>query len=766
MKQIMLGMAWLFFALSIGNAQNVSLDFDGVDDELNYSQRLPLNSDFSVEMWFRSKETSTNTNCSNGFRRLFSISGYSPTVNTIEVGLCGGELNVTLIEIGTGSAITNLGTTNFNTGQWYHLALTKAGNTLTFYIDCQLFGSPITLSNGLDVDIFQVGRPRFTSSPFRFWFGELDDIRLWNYAKSQLEIDNQKRCVLYSNETDLLLYWTFDERTPNVNNSGMFIVMDSSPNNFHGNVVNFALTGNNSNFITSTAPMAYPNLHNLDIEIKDYPYRNNLLTEICPEDPAHFNLLKDGVAPGPFSNVTVQWYYDDGTVPVALPRPPFSDFRFPIMPGVINYDCTNSTTGSVNRTYYAISSVEEETTGEICDYRSNDYNLKICCPISPATVEIAPPNPLCEGETPTVTVCLNSPDLFVQNLGPDITIEWYVDGVYAGFTNQTCFNYTIPSITGISSPTPFCFEARVTNCNGKAGNFQSCLTIDPEPVCGTIEGWPLGSPQNLTLITNSPHLVYEICRDNDAIVGVNTPFQKCNPQWQYTFTPTIPASWVNMGFSNTVQNTNVLPTAAWSGNNSIFYRIECQPLSNPSGCEPCYSDIIEIRIKTEPPVNSVSGNNQLCAGQSNTLSVTTPNPAHTYTWFCDGLTVATGPNFTYTATKSACYWFESTDGCYVVESPHYCVEVCEVVAEISCPASCACIGDPITLSACGSYSTCSPSNLLYVWYINGVQQSTTSCSLTDTPALSGTTYQVDVTDTETGCTATAQRVVVPCDKNP
>ena len=91
--------------------------------------------------------------------------------------------------------------------------------------------------------------------------------------------------------------------------------------------------------------------------------------------------------------------------------PPFSDFRFGVPQGNINYDCATSTDGFVDRTFYAVSSVTEPTSGTICNYQSADYDLRICCPISSATVDISPPDPLCEGETVTVNVCLNSPDL-------------------------------------------------------------------------------------------------------------------------------------------------------------------------------------------------------------------------------------------------------------------------------------------------------------------------------------------------------------------
>ncbi|MFK7809307.1 MAG: hypothetical protein AB8F74_15995, partial [Saprospiraceae bacterium] len=484
-------------------------------------------------------------------------------------------------------------------------------------------------------------------------------------------------------------------------------------------------------------------------------------------DPAHFTLLDNGIVPGPFSNIPVQWFYDDGAGPVSLTSPPFSDFRFGIPQGEILYDCNNSTDGFVDRTFYAVSSVTAPGSTQACNYKSKDYDLRICCPISPATVSISPPDPLCEGETVTVNVCLNSPDLFVQTPGQYVDIEWYYDGTYIGFTDQTCFNYTLTAPL-VTSPQSLCFEAEVSNCNGKIERFQSCLTVDPEPICGSIIGWPVASPMNITLVSTTPHLIYEICPENDAQVGQDPtdPFIDCIPQWQYSYDCT---TWFDLGFSNTVQNTNVIPTSAWPGN-QIFYQVQCNPLSNPSGCDPCFSNKIEIRLPTPPIANSISGPNQVCNGDQNTLTVTTPDPTHTYTWFCNGLQVGTGTSYTYTANQSACYWLESTDGvgCYVVESPQYCVDVCDVKALLSCPLvpnDCACLGDPITLSACDSYSTCSPSNLSFTWYIDGVIQSNTACTITDTPPAGGATYKVEVIDLNTGCMGMTERTVVPCDKD-
>lgn len=754
-------------------SQNVCLDFDGNDDYVRTPLLLP-DTDFTVEMWFLSADNSTNTACSGNFRKLFAFGG-----DRFEMGTCGGIMTIYWQD--NCSNIfppTSISTTNFNTDTWHHIAVVRTGLNIEIFIDCNsVWTGPMTC--GFNFTTFNLGHWSGAATPGEDWLGQIDDVRVWNRAKLLPEITNQKNCVLNCNETNLQLYWTFDEGVNNANNTTITNVLDCSPNGNNGSFnpatsgghallpVASPSFGNMSNFANSATPLAYPNLNNLDIEIRDYPYQTALLTEICDGDPAHFSLSENGVVPGPFSNIPVQWYYRDGpSAPIALTSPPFSDFRFGVPQGNINYDCATSTDGFVDRTFYAVSSVTEPTSGAVCDYQSADYDLRICCPISSATVDISPPDPLCEGETITVNVCLNSPDLFVQTPGQYVDIEWYYNGNYIGFTDQTCFNYTLTAPL-VTAPQSLCFEARVTNCNGKTGNFQSCLTVDPEPICGSIIGWPVPNPLNMTLVSSTPHLTYEICPGNDAQVSQDPTdlFIDCIPQWQYSYDC---ATWIDVGLSNIIQNTNIIPTTSWPGN-EIFYRVQCNPLSSPSGCDPCFSNKIEIRLKAAPIPNSITGTGQLCKGDSNNvLTVTTIDPLHSYTWYCDGLQVATGTSFTHHADKSACYWIETSDSCSIVESPPFCVEVCEVVAQLSCPLTpndCACLGDPITLSACDSYSTCAPSNLQYTWYIDGLIQTTTACTITDTPAATGTVYKVEVVDLTTGCMDMTETTVVPCDKD-
>jgi hypothetical protein len=109
---------------------------------------------------------------------------------------------------------------------------------------------------------------------------------------------------------------------------------------------------------------------------------------------------------------------------------------------------------------------------------------------------------------------------------------------------------------------------------------------------------------------------------------------------------------------------------------------------------------------------------------------------------------------------------EADNACGVATSEKACAEVCEVVALISCPLApndCACLGLPIELSAADSYSTCDPSDLQFAWSWSSGTANTVS--ILDTPPVSGETYTLVVTDTETGCTDLSQLTILPCDKN-
>lgn len=494
---------------------------------------------------------------------------------------------------------------------------------------------------------------------------------------------------------------------------------------------------------------------------------------ICNGAAVHFSLIDyNGNVPQAGSGVTVAWEYSDNQGPWTS-IPSLNGFQFGVSPnGATAINCPTPT-GYVDREYRAIITVTN--ANGTCVFVSQPALLRIYCEITSVNVQAvsAPPAPLCEGDQATFSVSVST------NLPPpgptnDVHIDWCVsdDGggswtVLGQFYDQLSFTYPPTPLT--VGAKDICFKAVVSNgaCGSLTG--QTCIHVDPNPMCGGITG--LAVPPNLTLVGTTPWLTYEICPGNDASVGMDPvlpPFKNCNPQWQYTFTPNNPASWVDLGFTNSVQNTNILPTGSWGSNTSIFYRIQCKPLSTPSGCDPCLSNIIEIRLKPPTPVPSVvavPSTQTICYGDMVTL-YSSNDPGTQTTWYCNGEVIGTGPFIP--VSSQACYWSEATDGCTTERSDTICLTVCTATAIITCPEDNPCIipNIPITLSGLLSWSTCGPI-VQYDWEVEflpdppGPIYFFSGPTVTFTPPPGGAIVTLTVIDAN-GCSHSFQSYFKPC----
>jgi len=81
------------------------------------------------------------------------------------------------------------GTANVNDGQWHHAAGVYDGSELRLYIDGKLDASAKT-QGSINVSKFPVWIGDNSEEPGRGWNGLIDDVRIYNYALSQAEIDN------------------------------------------------------------------------------------------------------------------------------------------------------------------------------------------------------------------------------------------------------------------------------------------------------------------------------------------------------------------------------------------------------------------------------------------------------------------------------------------------------------------------------------------------------------------------------------------------
>ena len=241
-KQLLLIIAVLFFigGFQQTKAQGAALNFVGgeyIDVGNSITGVLTNLNTITVEAW-------VNPSTASG---LGVIAGnYNTGDGGMQFLLRRDGSNYTFW-VSNGSGFQNVYSVSTVTANiWQHVAGTWDGNNLNIYINGVLdntttgvTGTLVTEANDVWIGNDNLGE-QFT--------GSIDEVKIWNIARTQTAIQNNMNCAVASNATGLVLYYNFDNGTPNVTNT-VTTVPDLTANANAGTLVNFALTGTSSNFV-------------------------------------------------------------------------------------------------------------------------------------------------------------------------------------------------------------------------------------------------------------------------------------------------------------------------------------------------------------------------------------------------------------------------------------------------------------------------------------------------------------------------------------
>jgi predicted nucleic-acid-binding Zn-ribbon protein len=227
-----------------GNGANVgaALKFDGVDDYVDLGTSFGNfgTNDFTLETWFKTTQNSSN------YVGLLSKRSPCNHDNFWNIVMVNGKIHFEIDENGANylDLITPLA---YNDGNWHHVACVRSGTSLKIYMDGSLVTSGNTsgttnLTNATSVKMGQ--------SPCGNFIGDLDEVRIWNTARTCEEIKQLYNCELAGNEPNLTAYYKFNQGLAVSDNSGIPNLTDSSPNGYNGTFQNMPRTGSTSNFIT------------------------------------------------------------------------------------------------------------------------------------------------------------------------------------------------------------------------------------------------------------------------------------------------------------------------------------------------------------------------------------------------------------------------------------------------------------------------------------------------------------------------------------
>jgi hypothetical protein len=183
-----------------------ALSLDGVDDHVGVSPGpvIPINGNFTVEAWAFAPAGATGTR---------AILSQGASGNAFYIGMANGIVRL-------GDTWQNPGNIAFPRGVWTHFAVVKSAGGAFFYTNGVLAASITTIANPSATE-FRIGRTYGTFG--EYWLGRVDEVRVWNTARTANDIRRWMTVPLVGNESGLQAYYRFEE------NSGI-IAYDSAPN--------------------------------------------------------------------------------------------------------------------------------------------------------------------------------------------------------------------------------------------------------------------------------------------------------------------------------------------------------------------------------------------------------------------------------------------------------------------------------------------------------------------------------------------------------
>ncbi len=478
--------AYLLLAKNKLTAQN-ALNFDANNDRVQTAFDGVLgsaNRTFEAWVYVNSGTTANIAILDYGMNAVGSR-------NTFNVGSSG---NLSFISGGTNANISSAGNA-VPDETWTHVAFVLNNATGFLYVNgAQVATSNLstvnTPSNGTDLRIGE--RVPGGSIPFD---GVIDEVRVWNYARTAAEISANMNNELCSIPSGLVAYYKFNEGIAGGNNSGITTTQDYGSGGNNGTLNNFALSGSTSNWVlgvnltvaTLTSSVTLTGCDSLVSPSGEYTWYTS----------------------GTYHDTVISTGGCDSALTVAL------TIASPTFSTITEEACLNYTSPSQNYTWTVSGTYHDTITNMAgCDSIIT-INLTINNTQSSIT-EITCDSFVSPSENYTWTASGVYTDTIENTAGCDsiITIDLTISGITVQneLTERACFQYT--SLSGGKTWTQSGVYLDTILSNSGCDSIVTInLTID------TVDTKVTKSGKTLNTTTNSAGYQWINCSDNEPISG-------------------------------------------------------------------------------------------------------------------------------------------------------------------------------------------------------------------------------------------------------
>ena len=224
------------------------LEFDGVDDYVKVTDNPKLDfaasDNFTISMWFTQPYSTTgNKALISKYESVGSDGGYQIKIDT------NGKVVVEISDDNTTfpkDSVTS--SVSYRDSKWHHVAAVKNGTTsLLLYVDGVLEGTDSTIATAGSLannDLLYVGDANDGTTTN--WLGHIDETKIYRYARSAQEIENELygtspggatslgTNVVAKINNGLLAQWKMEETTANSCGVGTTDGCDSTSNGYNG----------------------------------------------------------------------------------------------------------------------------------------------------------------------------------------------------------------------------------------------------------------------------------------------------------------------------------------------------------------------------------------------------------------------------------------------------------------------------------------------------------------------------------------------------
>lgn len=254
------------------SAQNFALDLDAVNDKIGVANSTSINPStaLTVEAWINADlwKSSVWAGTIVGKQATSPDRGYCLTAGE------GGKAEFTVSIGGVWVSATTPAVMGLNS--WYHVAGVFDGSTIKVYINGELqVSNPAVGVISTSSNTMYIGEnPTWTG---RYFDGTVDEVRIWNVARTQSEIQSNFTTELTLPQTGLVAYYKMNEGTGTTvgdasgnSNNGTMLNMDPATDWVQGFVVSAADVGVTGIASPSLLGQGFTSSEKIKVEIKNF----------------------------------------------------------------------------------------------------------------------------------------------------------------------------------------------------------------------------------------------------------------------------------------------------------------------------------------------------------------------------------------------------------------------------------------------------------------------------------------------------------------